>query len=112
LEFFLPTSILADFFTFHVFLLISFDSFLIFLASYINTFFYFLKAFLLAYISCIGRIHCDISKYDYIVHWLDSLQLSLSPSFSSLHLKQLKRFCCSISCKCTNNMSGTGVSHL
>jgi hypothetical protein len=28
---------------------------------------YFLKAFLLAYISCIGVIHCYISEFTYIV---------------------------------------------
>jgi hypothetical protein len=32
---------------------------------------WFLKFFLLGYIRCAVGIHCDNSKWAYIVHWLD-----------------------------------------
>jgi hypothetical protein len=41
-------------------------------------FFFPLEVFLLACISCTGEIHCDISEYAYIVHWLGPLPPSLS----------------------------------
>jgi hypothetical protein len=39
---------------------------------------FFLKVFLLAYIGYTGGIHCDVSEYAYIVHWLGSPLPSLS----------------------------------
>jgi hypothetical protein len=39
---------------------------------YKQGFIFFLKAFLLVYISCTQRIHCDMSKYAYIIPWLGS----------------------------------------
>jgi hypothetical protein len=53
--------------------------------------FFPLKSSLLAYIICTGEIHCDISEYAYIVHWLGSPppSLSLIPLFS--YLKQLQK---------------------
>jgi hypothetical protein len=39
--------------------------------------FFFFLIFLLAYISCAGEIHCDISIHDYNVPWLNSSPASV-----------------------------------